>query len=93
MTANLPDNPFANLTLAEYGARLRRGVTSAEGVTATFLQRIDALNPKLGAFIFVARKQALKRGGAIILGKTWTSEFALGGINFIQRVPWNPCDA
>ena len=36
---------------------------------------------------------ALKRAGAIILGKTWTSEFALGGINFIQRVPWNPCDA
>ena len=37
--------------------------------------------------------RALERGGAIILGKTWTSEFALGGINFIQRVPWNPCDA
>jgi aspartyl-tRNA(Asn)/glutamyl-tRNA(Gln) amidotransferase subunit A len=36
--------------------------------------------------------QALKRAGCIVLGKTWTSEFALGGINFIQRVPWNPCD-
>jgi len=36
--------------------------------------------------------QALKRNGCIILGKTWTSEFALGGINFVQRVPWNPCD-
>lgn len=152
ITSNLPPSPFSNLTLAEYGAKLRRGETSAETVTATLLQRIDQLNPKLGAFIFVAREQALaavrkvdhllragtdlgplmgvpvavkdlffvdgmpptagsrldvsgivraegplvqalKRGGAIILGKTWTSEFALGGINFIQRVPWNPCDA
>ena len=36
--------------------------------------------------------RALKRSGCVILGKTWTSEFALGGINFVQRVPWNPCD-
>ena len=36
--------------------------------------------------------RALKSAGAVILGKTWTSEFALGGINFVQRVPWNPCD-
>lgn len=148
----LPENPFAHLSIADYGGLLRGGGISSEKVTATFLQRIDELNPKLGAFTFVAREQALaaarkmdkllragtdlgplmgvpvavkdlfhvegmpltagsrldvsdivraegplvqalKRGGAIILGKTWTSEFALGGINFIQRVPWNPCDA
>jgi len=147
----LPDNPFAKLTLAEYGARLRRGEISAEIVTATLLQRIEALNAKLGAYTFVAREsalaaaraidallkagtdlgpvmgvpvavkdlyfvegmplaagskldvsdivhsegpfiRALRRNGCILLGKTWTSEFALGGINFIQHVPWNPLD-
>jgi aspartyl-tRNA(Asn)/glutamyl-tRNA(Gln) amidotransferase subunit A len=146
-----PANPFARWSIAEYGAQLRRGECSAANVTEAFLQRIEALNPKLGAFTFVAAEQAraaarkvdsliragtdlgplmgvlvavkdlyyvegmpltagsrldvsgivraegpliqaLKRAGAVILGKTWTSEFALGGINFIQRVPWNPCD-
>jgi aspartyl-tRNA(Asn)/glutamyl-tRNA(Gln) amidotransferase subunit A len=149
--ANLPDNPFENLTLAEYGARLRRGVVSAEDVTRALLGRIEALDPKLGAYTFVARDtvlataraidallgagtdlgplmgvpvavkdlyfvegmplaagskldvadivraegpfiRALRSAGCILLGKTWTSEFALGGINFIQHVPWNPLD-
>ena len=147
----LPDNPFAKLTLTEYGTQLRRGEISAEIVTASLLQRIEALNPKLGAYTFVARETALaaaraidallkagtdlgplmgvpvavkdlyfvesmplaagskldvsdivrsegtfvrelRRNGCILLGKTWTSEFALGGINFIQHVPWNPLD-
>ena len=147
----LPSNPLAGTTLAQYGAELRRGARTAADVTAAYLQRIEALNPKLGAYTFVATEQALadarridsllrsgtdlgplmgvpvavkdlyfveglpltagskldvsgivreegpvigalKRSGAIVLGKTWTSEFALGGINFIQRVPWNPCD-
>jgi aspartyl-tRNA(Asn)/glutamyl-tRNA(Gln) amidotransferase subunit A len=138
-------------SIAEYGKRLRSKDVSAEQVTREFLDRIDERNPKLGAYTFVAREQALvaahaidallrggtdlgplmgvpvavkdlfyvdsmpttagskadvadvvraegtfvralKRSGAIILGKTWTSEFALGGINFVQRVPWNPCD-
>ena len=149
--SSLPENPFAGISIEQYGARLRRGQCSAAAVTDAFLRRIDALNTKLGAFTFVAANearaaaqkvdtllgsgtdlgplmgvpvavkdlyyvagmpltagsrldvsgivraegpiiQALKRGGAIILGKTWTSEFALGGINFIQRVPWNPRD-
>jgi aspartyl-tRNA(Asn)/glutamyl-tRNA(Gln) amidotransferase subunit A len=146
------DSPLANLSIAEFGARLRRRELSAEAVTTALLQRIERLNPKLGAYTIVAREtalaaareadaavragkdlgplmgvpvavkdlfyvdgmpptagsqldvsaivqaegpvvRALKKSGAVILGKTWTSEFALGGINFIQRVPWNPCDA
>ena len=149
--SKLPDHPFENLTLAEYGARLRRGAISAEEITRTLLGRIEALNPKLGAYTFVAREtalatasamdsllkagtdlgplmgvpvavkdlyfvdsmpptagskldvsemvhgegpfiRALKAGGCIVLGKTWTSEFALGGISLTQRMPWNPLD-
>ncbi len=148
----LPPNPFAKLSLAEFGVRLRKSVVTCEATTAALLDRIDRLNPKLNAFHFVARKaalaaareidrqlkdgtdlgplmgvpvavkdlyvvdgmptnagssldvrditppegsfvKALKRSGCIILGKTRTSEFALGGINFKHPVPWNPCDA
>ena len=148
----LPDHPFARLSLADYGARLRRREISAEAVTAVLLERIERLNPRLNAFHYVARDEALaaaraidlqlaagvdpgplagvpvavkdlysvtgmptnagsnldvsevtppegsfvralKLSGCVILGKTRTSEFALGGINFIHPVPWNPCDA
>jgi aspartyl-tRNA(Asn)/glutamyl-tRNA(Gln) amidotransferase subunit A len=61
---------------------------------------VDGMPPSAGSKLDVSDVvraegpfvRALKRCGCIILGKTWTSEFALGGINFIQRVPWNPCD-
>ncbi|MGQ0752206.1 MAG: amidase [Betaproteobacteria bacterium] len=146
-----PPNPLAGITFAQYGAQFRSGGCKAAEVTEAYLARIEALNPKLGAYTYVAAEPAraearridalrragtdlgplmgvpvavkdlyfvegmpltagsrlevsdvvraegpiigaLRHGGAIILGKTWTSEFALGGINFIQRVPWNPCD-
>jgi len=47
----------------------------------------DLVQPE-GSFV-----TALKRAGCVILGKTRMSEFALGGINFKHRVPWNPWDA
>jgi aspartyl-tRNA(Asn)/glutamyl-tRNA(Gln) amidotransferase subunit A len=34
----------------------------------------------------------LERGGCVLLGKTRTTEFALGGYNLREAPPWNPCD-
>jgi aspartyl-tRNA(Asn)/glutamyl-tRNA(Gln) amidotransferase subunit A len=60
-----------------------------DGMPTTAGSRIDVSDVVTSEGPFV---QALKRSGCVILGKTWTSEFALGGINFLQRVPWNPLD-
>jgi aspartyl-tRNA(Asn)/glutamyl-tRNA(Gln) amidotransferase subunit A len=34
----------------------------------------------------------LQRAGCVLLGKTRTTEFALGGFNLRDAPPWNPCD-
>ncbi len=140
------------LSLAEYGARLRAGVFTAEATVHAALDRIADENPELGAFTFVdaagaiaaargvdlhleARTdlgplmgvpialkdlyaatglpmtagsrvdiadrtppegtivRALKRAGAIILGKTQTTEFAFGTYNPTHPTPRNPCDS
>ena len=146
-----PPSPFAGVTLDEFGARFRRGELSARETTAAMLARIEALEPKLAAFVFVDPERALaqaegidrlwaasvdlgplmgvpvaikdlfsvanmptmagsrvniadlvppqgrfvtglQRNGCIILGKTTTTEFALGGYNLTHRLPHNPCD-
>ena len=50
------------LTIEEFGRRLRTNELTAEAVTDACLQRIDAQNPRLNAFILVmadaARAQA-----------------------------------
>ena len=46
----------------------------------------DLLSPQ-GRFI-----DRLQRAGCVILGKTATTEFALGGFNLKRPPPWNPCD-
>ncbi len=61
-----------------------------DGMPTTAGSRMDVADIVRAEGPFI---RALKRCGCIILGKTWTSEFALGGINFVQRVPWNPSDA
>jgi aspartyl-tRNA(Asn)/glutamyl-tRNA(Gln) amidotransferase subunit A len=35
---------------------------------------------------------SLRQAGCIILGKTRTTEFAMGGFNLTHPLPWNPCD-
>lgn len=147
-----PDSPLRGRTLADFGADLRRGATTAQGTTEAMLARIDGLEPRLRAHTHVdharARRHAegidalraagvdlgplmgvpvvlkdlytvdgmpttagtaidiadlvppqgpfvtqLQRAGCVVLGKTRTVEFALGGYNLTHGVPWNPCDA
>jgi aspartyl-tRNA(Asn)/glutamyl-tRNA(Gln) amidotransferase subunit A len=62
---------------------------SVDGMPTTAGSQVDIadlVEPQGG---FVTK---LKRGGCIVLGKTATSEFALGGFNLNTPPPWNPCD-
>ena len=63
---------------------------SVDGMPTTSGSRIDiqALVPPQGSFV-----NALNRAGCIVLGKTRTTEFALGGYNPTQTLPWNPADS
>ena len=62
---------------------------SVEGMPTTAGSRLDVqdLVPPQGSFM-----DALLRAGCVILGKTRTTEFALGGFNLNRPPPWNPCD-
>ena len=63
---------------------------SVDGMPTTAGSRLDVqdLVPPQGSFV-----DALQRAGCVILGKTRTTEFALGGFNLDRPPPWNPCDA
>ena len=62
---------------------------SVDGMPTTAGSRLDVqdLVPPQGSFV-----DALLRAGCVILGKTRTTEFALGGFNLDRPPPWNPCD-
>jgi len=48
---------------------------------------IDDIVPPEGPFV-----RALRAAGCVIIGKTRSTEFALGTFNRERRTPWNPCD-
>ena len=62
---------------------------SVDGMPMTAGSQIDIqdLVPKQGSFV-----HALQRAGCVLVGKTRTTEFALGGYNLNRPPPWNPCD-
>lgn len=62
---------------------------SVDGMPTIAGSRLDVqdLVPPQGSFV-----GALLRAGCVILGKTRSTEFALGGFNLDRPPPWNPCD-
>jgi aspartyl-tRNA(Asn)/glutamyl-tRNA(Gln) amidotransferase subunit A len=55
----------ATLTIHEARRKLRAGELGAEALVRSYLARIDAINPKLGAYLTVTRDSALARAQAV----------------------------
>lgn len=49
----------ADLSLAEAGAALRRGALTSAGLVRSHIERIEARDPAIGAFTFLAKDEAL----------------------------------
>jgi aspartyl-tRNA(Asn)/glutamyl-tRNA(Gln) amidotransferase subunit A len=152
MSTQLPADPLATRSFAQYAADLRSGSISALSLVEAYLERIRQLNPKIDAVSVLDDDRALaaakgidcllqagqdpgplaglpilvkdlyqvngltitagsrldvreiapcdegpiivslRQAGCIILGKTRTTEFAMGGFNLTHPLPWNPCD-
>jgi aspartyl-tRNA(Asn)/glutamyl-tRNA(Gln) amidotransferase subunit A len=152
MSTQLPADPLATRSFAQYAADLRSGSISALSVVEAYLERIRQLNPKIDAVSVLDDDRALaaakgidcllqagqdpgplaglpilvkdlyqvngltitagsrldvreiapcdegpiivslRQAGCVILGKTRTTEFAMGGFNLTHPLPWNPCD-
>ena len=59
--AKLTPDPLGTGGIAEYGDRLRRGEITAEQATQAYLERIAALDSRLGAFQHVAGMRGAER--------------------------------
>ncbi|WP_029031768.1 amidase [Salinarimonas rosea] len=62
---NVPADPLNGMSLADFGAALRAGRTTSEAVTQAYLARINALDPRLGAYQHVAAASTLASARAI----------------------------
>lgn len=62
---------------------------TVDGMPTTAGTRLDIrdLVPPQGPFV-----TGLLRAGCVVLGKTRSTELALGGFNLTDAPPWNPCD-
>ncbi len=60
-----PPDPLEPGGIGEFASRFRGGDISAEAATAAYLARIEALDPRLGAFEHVAAEQALATARAL----------------------------
>jgi aspartyl-tRNA(Asn)/glutamyl-tRNA(Gln) amidotransferase subunit A len=82
--ANVPLGPLAGIPV------LVKDLYYVNGYTTTAGSRLDisGLLPSIeGLFI-----KMLRQAGCVILGKTRTTEFAMGGVNLTHPMPWNPVD-
>ncbi len=55
---------LTELTLIELSAALRKKEVTSRAVTQAFLQRIEALNPSLHAFLYINTQEALRQADA-----------------------------
>jgi aspartyl-tRNA(Asn)/glutamyl-tRNA(Gln) amidotransferase subunit A len=93
--AKLTPDPIGADGIAGYAARLRKREITAEAATKAYLARIDALDPRLGAFQHVAREQALAcaRGidallaGGIDLGPLMGVPVAIKDLFAVEGMP------
>jgi aspartyl-tRNA(Asn)/glutamyl-tRNA(Gln) amidotransferase subunit A len=61
----VPPDPLGGIGIAEFGAALRAGRTSAEAATRAYLARIAAAGPRIGCFLHVAQDAALASARAM----------------------------
>ncbi len=62
---DLNADPIKEGGIAEFARRFRSGELTSESVTQTYLDRIKKLDPKLGAFEYVAYEDAIKTARAM----------------------------
>ena len=65
MVKGLPPDPLRHGGIQGFAKRLRSGQTASEAVTGAYLERIEALDPRLGAYEYVARESALAQARAL----------------------------
>ena len=83
-----------------WAAKVDLGPLMGVPVAVKDLFSVDGMPTKAGSEVDIADLVApqgsfitgLQRAGCVLLGKTRTVEFALGGFNLNTPPPWNPCD-